>query len=66
MDGCENRGIGFIMPVGRSVVGSFSIISHADCIKVCITMDKAVMASTNPLAEIFKKNLDAMLTDKWR
>ena len=54
------------MPVGRSVVGSFSIISHADCIKVCITMDKAVMASTNPLAEIFKKNLDAMLTDKWR
>lgn len=37
--GHENKGIGFTMPVARSIVGSFSIISHADVIKVMVSMD---------------------------
>ena len=66
MDGKENRGIGFIMPTARSIVGAFSIISHADCIKVCISMDRAVMTTCKPMSDIFKKNLDEMLGVTWR
>jgi len=41
--GVENRGMGFIMPGSRSMVGSFSFISHADVMKIGISLDKAVM-----------------------
>lgn len=64
--GHTNRGIGFVMPVARSLVGSFSIISHTDVIKVMISMDKATMKSTDTIASIFKQNLDDMLGKNWR
>lgn len=65
--GKANNGIGFIMPVGRSIVGSFSIISHVNVIKIAISMDKATMDSPKLLADIFTKNLDSMLEGpKWR
>jgi len=63
--GKKNNGIGFIMPVGKSICGTFSIISHVDVIKVCISMDKATMSSTKIIAELFCKNLDAMLGKDW-
>ena len=51
--GRVNRGVGFIMPVGRSIVGSFSIISHVDVVKVIISMDKACMESTDFISDLF-------------
>ena len=66
VDGKVNHGIGFNMPVARSLVGSFSIISHVDVIKVCISMDKAVMETPKPIADIFIKNMDEMLGESWR
>ena len=59
--GKENNGIGFIMPVGFSIVGSFSIISHMNVIKVIITMDKAIMSAEKIIKEIFVRNMDEML-----
>mgnify|MGYP003898496937 FL=1 len=44
--GYTTQALGFQMPVGRTIVGSFSIISHADVVKMCITMDKAVMETS--------------------
>ena len=41
--GVKNRGIGFIMPVGRSMCGGFSMISHAEVIKISYSIDKAVI-----------------------
>ena len=65
--GKANRGIGFIMPVGRSIVGSFSIISHVNVIKVIIAMDKAMGDKTaKTLSDIFTKNMDEMLGVEWR
>ena len=64
--GRVNKGVGFIMPVGRSVVGSFSIISHVDVVKVIISMDKSCMDSTDFISDLFLLNLDAMLGKDWR
>ena len=61
VDGKVNHGIGFNMPVARSLVGSFSIISHVNVIKVCVMMDKAVMETPKPIVDIFIKNMDEML-----
>ena len=66
VDGKVNHGIGFIMPVGRTIVGSFSIISHVDVIKVCISMDKETMDTPKTIADIFIKNMDEMLGESWR
>ena len=64
--GNTNKGLGFIMPVARSIVGAFSIISHVNVIKIVISMDKKVMATPKPLADLFCKNLDEMLGASWR
>ena len=64
--GHKNTGIGFVMPVARSLVGSFAIISHTNVIKCMIAMDKAVMSSTNEISDLFTKNLDEMLGKNWR
>ena len=66
VDGAVNRGMGFNMPVGRSMVGSFSIISHVDMIKVCISMDRAVMETPKIISDMFLKNMDEMLGPSWR
>ena len=66
VDGKVNHGIGFIMPVARSLVGSFSIISHVNVIKVAISMDKVTMADPKDLSDIFVKNMDEMLGVSWR
>jgi len=66
VDGKVNHGIGFNMPVGRSMVGSFSIISHVNMIKVCISMDKSVMESPKIISDMFLKNMDEMLGESWR
>ena len=66
LDGKVNHGIGFIMPVGRSIVGSISIISHVNVIKVCMSMDKACMESPTNLSNLFLKNMDEMLGVTWR
>ena len=61
------QGIGFIMPVGKSIVGSFSILSHADVVKMIISMDKETMEDPAVIAEYLKKNLDEILADpNWR
>mmetsp|Transcript_16420 Transcript_16420/g.22213 ORF Transcript_16420/g.22213 Transcript_16420/m.22213 type:complete len:92 (-) Transcript_16420:80-355(-) len=59
--GKVNNGIGFIMPVGHALVGSFSIISHVNVIKVIITMDKATMATPTTMKDLFVKNMDEMM-----
>ena len=59
--GKENNGIGFIMPMGGDLVGSFSIISHVNVIKVIITMDKATMPDVKVLADMFVTNMNEML-----
>ena len=65
--GYRAQSIGFIMPTGKSIVGSFSIISHADIIKVGVTMDKAVMKDTKVIMDILLKNLDELLDGtEWR
>ena len=65
--GSETKSLSFIMPVGKTVVGSFSIISHAKVVKMAVVMDKATMPSVSPLAEILKNNLDEVLGGpKWR
>lgn len=59
--------LGFIMPVGKSIVGSFSILSHADVVKMVISMDKETMEDPAVIAEYLKKNLDEILADSnWR
>ncbi len=59
--------MGFIMPVGKSIVGSFSIISHADVVKVGVTMDKAVMKDPKIIMKMLLENLDEVLGGaKWR
>ena len=64
--GVKNRGIGFIMPVGRSMVGSFSFISHAEVIKIVIALDKAVLEDPDVLTNLFLANMDEMLGSEWR
>ena len=54
------------MPVARSLLGSFSMISHMDVIKICIFLDKAVMPSAKAIKEIFIKNLDELLGEEWK
>lgn len=67
IEGYRSQGMGFIMPVGKSMVGSFSVISHADTVKMIISMDKAVMKSTQPMADILMNNLDEVLGGpEWR
>lgn len=59
--------MGFIMPVGKSIVGSFSILSHADVVKLVVSMDKAIMPSLDPLTQIIERNLDEVLGGaEWR
>lgn len=58
------QSMGFIMPVGKSLVGSFSIMSHADVVKIAIVMDKAVMPSIEPMKQYLIKNLDEILGGK--
>lgn len=65
--GSRGQGMGFVMPVGKTIVGSFSIISHADVVKIAITMDKAVMVSTEDITGYLMQNLDEILGgDEWR
>ena len=65
--GYRTQALGFIMPVGKSICGSFSVISHVDVIKMCVTMDQATMKSVEPFVEILMKNLDEVLgTTEWR
>ena len=49
------------MPNIRTQVGSVSIASHVDVIKVVISLDKAVMRDPKTLASLFAKNLDEQL-----
>ena len=61
------QGIGFIVPVAKSMVGSFSTLSHADVVKMIISFDKATMESPTIIAEYLMKNLDEILADpNWR
>ena len=65
--GKKGQIIGFIMPVGKSIVGSFSIVSHADVVKMAISMDKETMKTTTPITEYLMKNLDEILGGRdWR
>ena len=65
--GYRAQSLGFIMPVGKSIVGSFSIISHADVVKVGVTMDKAVMKDPKIIMKTLLENLDEVLGgEKWR
>ena len=65
--GKKCQGIGFIMPAAKSMIGSFSVLSHADVVKMIIMMDKATMESPAIIAEYLKKNLDEILADPdWR
>jgi len=66
VDGKVNHGMGFVMPVARSIVGSFSIISHVDVIKVGVSMDAATMESPKAIADLFSHNMDEMLGVGWR
>ena len=67
LTGKRCQGIGFIMPVVKSLTGSFSTLSHADTVKIIISMDKAVMDNISDIAEIMMKNLDEILGDpEWR
>ena len=53
--------LGFFMPVGRSICGSISLISHADSVKVGVVADKAAMKHPRDLIVYFERNLDEML-----
>jgi len=55
-----------MMPVGFSLTGSFSIISHADVVKIGIAFDKAVMKTPDAFMEILMQNLDEVLGNNWR
>lgn len=67
LTGKRCQGIGFIMPCNKSMVGSFSAISHADVVKMIISMDKATMESPAIIAEYLMKSLDEILADpNWR
>lgn len=55
------------MPVGWSLVGSFSIISHADVVKIGIGFDKACVSDPKKFVDIMMKNLDEVLGgEQWR
>ena len=59
--------MGFIMPVGKTIIGSFSILSHADVVKMTVTMDKSIMPSLEPITQIIMRNLDEVLGGpEWR
>ena len=65
--GKKGQSIGFIMPVGKSIVGSFSIISHADVVKMARSMDKETMHAPTPIIEYLMENLDEILGGReWR
>ena len=65
--GYRDQQVSFIMPVGKSIVGSFSIISHVDVIKIGISMDKAVMEDVDEFAERMMQNFDEILGgNDWR
>lgn len=65
--GYRTQSMGFMMPVGWSLVGSFSIISHADVIKIGIGFDKAAIPDTKPFVELMMKNLDELFGGpQWR
>ena len=62
---CQSQG--FIMPVGKTCMGSFSILSHDDVVKMVISMDKKTMESTEEITEYLCKALDEILgTPEWR
>ena len=55
------------MPVGKSIVGAFSIFSQADTVKMIISMDRGTMDSVTPLNECLCKALDEILGGpEWR
>ena len=65
--GARCQSIGFFMPVGWSLVGSFSIISHADVVKMGIGFDKACMSDPQDFINLLMKNLDELLGGaEWR
>ena len=67
LTGKRCQGIGFIMPCVKSMVGSFSTLSHADTVKMIVSFDKATMESTSIITEYLMKNLDEILGDpEWR
>ena len=65
--GFKCQSIGFMMPVGWTLVGSFSIMSHADVVKIGLGFDKGCMESLKPISDILMANLDEILGGpKWR
>ena len=61
---CKNTG--FIMAVKRSITAAVSIISHADTLKVGISLDKSLNTDPYELMDRFEAKLDSLLPDGWR
>lgn len=64
--GNKTSSIAFSMPVGKTIPGSFGIISNAECMKAMITVDKAC-AEPKLFVKYFEESLDDILGSKaWR
>lgn len=59
--GSKCHATGLVSPCPRTQVGSFSIMSHVDVIKIVICLDKAVMKDPNELTSLLARNIDQEL-----
>jgi len=66
VDGKRSKDIVFIMPVGKSLTASLSIISHWDTVKCAFSLDKSLKISSRELMDMFEGNLDEVLGKQWR
>lgn len=65
-NGARCKVLGFIMPVGKTIGSSISIISHGDTVKIGISADKSVLKSPRMLLDRIEGNLDELLGKEWR
>ena len=65
-NGVKTKVLGFIMPVGKSIGSSISIISHYETVKIGVSADKNVLKSPKLLLDRIENNLDLLLGKEWR
>ena len=65
INGARAKVLGFIMPVGKTIGSSISIISHDKTVKIGVSADKGVLKSPRMLLDRIENNLDQLLGKEW-
>ena len=65
-NGSPTKSVGFMMPVGKKLAGSVSILSYTDSLQLGVQMDKSIGTDPKEILEIYYDCLDEMLGKEWR